>query len=658
MNKSFLTKSRFQLANQCPAKLFYTGKKEEYADNKLEDSFLMELAKGGYQVGELAKCVFPGGRDIFTLDKTEALKQTCDLLESDEVSIYEAAIAADNLFIRADVLVKSENQLSLYEVKAKSFDSNKDSFLNKNGTIKAKWKPYLQDVAFQMYVIQKAYPDYEVIPHLMLVDQTVRCPVDGLNQKFRVFRDKDKRTVVAKTKDILEADLNPPILCRINVEAECQSILEGTEEVNGRMMDFPDRVNFFATHYSNDEKIRSPFSAECASCEFQASKEGEQKDLKDGRKECWNDMLGWEGSQLESPTILDIWNFRGKDKLIARNCIEIKDLEKEDFKPTPGDSPGMSASERRWKQVEKYQQKDETLYFDSENFKREMDSWVFPLHFIDFETCMAALPFNSGRHPYEGIAFQFSHHIVQEDGTVEHAGEYLNSTPGEFPNFYFMRELKTQLENDGGSIFRYGDHENTFLNTIYRQIRESQNSISDSDELCDFITTITRSVKRSVTKWAGEREMIDMCDLVKKYYYDPTTNGSNSIKAILPSILNRSDYLQNKYSHPIYGTPQVLSKNFRNHKWVHFEDGNVMDPYKLLPKMFQDVSDEDMDLLLSEAFELKDGGAAMSAYAKLQFEEMPEFEREEIKVALLKYCELDTMAMVMLCEGWRNLLKH
>ena len=47
-----------------------------------------------------------------------------------------------------------------------------------------------------------------------------------------------------------------------------------------------------------------------------------------------------------------------------------------------------------------------------------------------------------------------SHHIVREDGTVEHAGEYLNSTPGEFPNFHFIRELKAQLENDGGSIFR------------------------------------------------------------------------------------------------------------------------------------------------------------------------------------------------------------
>ena len=74
--------------------------------------------------------------------------------------------------------------------------------------------------------------------------------------------------------------------------------------------------------------------------------------------------------------------------------------------------------------------------------KKEMKSWVFPLHFIDFETSAVALPFNKGRHPYEQIAFQFSHHICYADGTIEHASEYINTTPGEFPNFKFIEALK------------------------------------------------------------------------------------------------------------------------------------------------------------------------------------------------------------------------
>ena len=57
-----------------------------------------------------------------------------------------------------------------------------------------------------------------------------------------------------------------------------------------------------------------------------------------------------------------------------------------------------------------------------------MSAWVYPLHFIDFETSMVAIPFNKGRRPYEGIAFQFSHHVVQKDGRIEHRGQYLNPT--------------------------------------------------------------------------------------------------------------------------------------------------------------------------------------------------------------------------------------
>jgi hypothetical protein len=83
----------------------------------------------------------------------------------------------------------------------------------------------------------------------------------------------------------------------------------------------------------------------------------------------------------------------------------------------------------------------------------------------------------------------------------------------------------------------------------------------------------------------------------------------------------------------------------------------VLDPYKLLPEMFQDISEKDF-ALLSNSDELKDGGAALTAYARMQFEEMSEYERSEIRKALLKYCELDTLAMVMIYEGWKDLINQ
>src|ERR1700712_3119840 len=120
MAPRYLTKSRFKLGLECPTKLYYTAKKQ-YPDQKIDDSFLEALAEGGYQVGELAKCYFPGGFDIHELDYANSLAKTNELLALDEVTIYEAAFQHENLFIRADILVKKGNHIDLYEVKAKSY---------------------------------------------------------------------------------------------------------------------------------------------------------------------------------------------------------------------------------------------------------------------------------------------------------------------------------------------------------------------------------------------------------------------------------------------------------------------------------------------------------------------------------------------------------
>ena len=47
----------------------------------------------------------------------------------------------------------------------------------------------------------------------------------------------------------------------------------------------------------------------------------------------------------------------------------------------------------------------------------------------------------------------------------------------------------------------------------------------------------------------------------------------------------------------------------------------------------------------------------MLAYAQIQFTDMTETERELIRKSLLKYCELDTLAMVMIYEHFNELIK-
>lgn len=659
MKPRYLTKSRFKLALECPTKLYYDGK-ADYANQKIEDTFLLSLAEGGFQVGELAKCYYPGGHDIDTLDYEEALLQTNQLLQQDQVIIYEAAFRYKQFFIRADILVKNHKKIELIEVKAKSYEPVRDgNFLNKNGSISSKWKPYLYDVAFQKYVVTQSLPGYDIKAFLMMADINAPCPTDGLNQMFKIITAPGGRKRITVSAKLSPADLCDPILVKFNVDPCCEIIYaEGFADTNGTVS-FSDYLDWLANNYRQDQKISCPPSSLCGGCEFRASAAEKAAGLKSGFEECWQTTLGWTEQDSHEPTVLELWNFRKKDQCIHERRIKMTDLDEDDLNIKDDDRKGISPSQRQWLQIVKVRNNDPTPWIDRHNLARAMESWVYPLHFIDFETSSVAIPFNQGRRPYEGIAFQFSHHVVHADGRVEHRGQYLNAAPGIFPNYHFLRALKKELEHDQGSIFRYAPHENTYLNMIYRQLRNDPNPIPDRDELCNFIKTITHSTQKSAEQWNGARNMIDMWELVKRFYYDPATHGSNSIKYVLPAVLNSSNSLQKKYSQPIYGaTEGIPSLNYKDWTWIKYDtEGKVIDPYQLLPRMFQGISSKDFQLLMSESDELREGGAAMTAYARMQFEEMSDIERDEISRGLLQYCELDTMAMVMIYEGWREMVK-
>jgi hypothetical protein len=153
--------------------------------------------------------------------------------------------------------------------------------------------------------------------------------------------------------------------------------------------------------------------------------------------------------------------------------------------------------------------------------------------------------------------------------------------------------------------------------------------------------------------------MTDLLELVKDYYLSPLMGNSNSIKYVLPAALMESVYLRKKYSQPVYGTPQIPSLNFKDKVWIKMTEGvPSANPYEELPPLF---SSEDLkrmeDFLSEEGEDVKNGGAAMMAYCKSQFTQMSEDERNLIRNALLKYCELDTLAMVMLVEYWLSHIK-
>ena len=658
MTGRYLTKSRFLLAMECPTKLFYTGKPNEYADQSSEDPFLAALAEGGFQVGALARSYFPGGHMIGQLDDQAALAETARLLQQENVVLYEPAFLYENLFVRVDILVKEDGCLRLYEVKSKSWNPAEGMpFVGKRGTLAAAWKPYLYDVAFQACVVGKAMPEFSTEAFLMLADKTARCPTDGLNRKFRIRRLSGSKAEVL-IGNLSPDDLSVRLLTSVPVDTYVSMVVNGEGTKDFDPLGFWGVLRYFAECYAEDRKIPPEPGGKCGKCQFRSSEENGQK--KSGLKECWKEAFGWRDEDFGQPLVLDLWDYRKKDKAISAGKLKVTDLEEQDLGMRDnGDDgrPGLSRTRRQFLQIDKTKANDDKPFIDRDNLKREMGAWCFPLHFIDFETAMAPIPFTAGRHPYEMIAFQYSHHVVEKNGGVRHAGQFLLADPGVFPNYEFLRALKTELEKDQGSVFRYSHYENTVLNVIHRQLREDESPPEDSEELLAFIESISHSSSGNEYSWQGSRDMIDLLDMVKRYYYHPLTRGSNSIKYVLPAVLESSAFLQRKYAGEVYGAEGgIFSWNFKGKRWIEKENDRVKDPYLLLPKIFTDIAPEEMEHLMSGEEEnvIRHGGAAMTAYARLQYEEMQDFERQAIVDALLQYCELDTLAMVMLYEAWRE----
>ena len=655
INMRYLTKSRFKLAEECPTKLFYT-KKQEYPDKKMEDPFLVALAEGGFQVGELAKCYFPGGTDIKTLEYDEALQQTNELLKQENAVIYEAAIRFRNLFIRADVLVKKGSKLYLYEVKAKSCDFGEETgFLNTSGYLTPGWRPYVYDVAFQKHVLVNAFPENKVSSYLLLVDKNSKTTVEGLNQKFQLAKDETGRTMVNVVGDTSLPALGEKILITINVDNLVSRIWSGTDSKDRPLVTFSERIEHYSEAYKTDTLMPGPITPNCWKCEFNCTSEEEMHGYRSGFKECLQRGLGWDETKFVLPTVFEIWDNRRKDRMIADGKFFQFQLSEDDLSVSP-DGSNLSRTERQWLQVQKSVTIDNSVYFDKNGYKEVLSTFKYPLHFIDFETSMVAIPFNNGRHPYEQIAFQFSHHTLDEQGLVRHAGQYISTEQGKFPNFDFLRALKRELENDEGTIFRYADHENTVLNQIYAQLIQDQViGQLEKEELKTFIRSITHSSGNSTEHWSSPRSMVDMLKLVKDFYYDPNMGGSNSIKIVLPAILQKSEFVKRKYREPVYGRHSpILSLNFDDGwVWIQRDDsGNVINPYKLLPTLFEGV--EHTEDFLTDSHYLADGGAAMTAFSKMQFTNMSFTEKEALTQGLLRYCELDTLAMVMIFEAWRE----
>ena len=642
----YLTKSRFKLATECVTKLHYTGD-PNYFNRRTDDSFLMALAEGGFQVGALACLMVPGGTLIEEREAGAQIERTMELLKRPEVVIYEATLAHSGKLVRVDILRKNGSCIDLIEVKAKSYSAKADGdFRSARGGLKSTWLPYLLDVAFQQHVVSLALPGHTVRPWLMLADKDAVATESGLGQAFKV-----RRTGTQVQVDIAPGTgerLGAPLLFRVSVEDQVAEIQAGVLRVGTTDLPFFEAVELMASAGRAELHVPGTPTAACASCEFRTATYPEKGAVRSGFHECWTAALRWSKADFDESLVLDLWNSRRKERWLAEQRYKLKHLTMEDLgleDPEP-DAHGLTTPQRQWMQCV-----DHPLWIDTESLRREMSAWTYPLNFIDFETAMAPIPYQAGRRPYEVIAFQFSHHVMEVDGSVRHQTQFLDAQPGVDPTRSFLRALKDALSANAGTVFRWSHHENNVLNA--RRARLVSESLVGDLELVAFIESITHGPDRE----AGARDMVDLCDLSQRYFCAPGTMGSSSLKKVLPALMRTSSALRDLYGTATYAGPAMPSLNLTEPVawWVADADGQPRDPYDLLPRVFEDLSPkEEQDLDDSISSDLQDGGAAMAAYARLQQEALPDGTRRSIEQALLRYCELDTLAMVMAVQAWKG----
>ncbi|MCH8906530.1 MAG: DUF2779 domain-containing protein [Candidatus Heimdallarchaeota archaeon] len=613
-------------------KLHYS-KQDKYPENFAETKFYDELTRGGFQVNELAKSYYPKGKEMPKESPEEAFIHTMEELENDRTILFEATILADSSLIRIDILIKNKNVIEIIEVKSKSVESIDERFYTLRGEkrILGEWLTYLADISFQTFTMEKQFPRYKIVPYLLMIDTTKSATVDGLNQMFEIIEDNNGKLVI--NFESSPENVGKSIMTKIPVVTDVKFVIEEVE-FEGRK--FPSLVSYLQKVLIQGNRPNTTVGPKCKNCEYRT--EIVNKQGTNGFRECWKQILGWSADDLNKPHVFDIWNKRDVSKLLDQEIYHIQDVQIDNWSRT-------KIGERQIKQIEAIQAGDYTPkaeWIDPQLFE-EMETWEFPLYFIDFETERVAIPYNLGKRPYEILAFQYSIHKIEQDGTVTHFDEWLNVKPGIFPNFEFVRNLKEDLSHDNGSIFCYSQYENSVLNEIYDQLEEEKNQIADYRDLQVWIRTIT-SWKEGKKRFKGDRVMIDMLKLVVDYYYHPLMGGSNGIKAVLPTIMQISDFLKEKYS--------KAYKNSLNYGQAHIwhvldqQTGHPVDPFKLQAKTEEFGSDYP---------EITDGGEAMTIYSKYQFTSTTEETRKIFAIALKRYCELDTLAMVMIYEHWKSL---
>ncbi|MCB9798565.1 DUF2779 domain-containing protein [Candidatus Nomurabacteria bacterium] len=182
------------------------------------------------------------------------------------------------------------------------------------------------------------------------------------------------------------------------------------------------------------------------------------------------------------------------------------------------DIPDVSIlNDKQALQVEVYRSQKPLI--DTHTIKEELDTLTFPLYFFDYEGYGTAIPEFTGYSSFEQVPFQYSLHILHEDGTIEHRDHLVRKRKSDI-----ARSLVEQLTDDIGSkgsiISWHKSYEEGRNKTLARVYPEYAPFFEDMNERMFDLETI----------------------FTKQLYVHQDFKGKTSIKKVLPVLVPELTY--------------------------------------------------------------------------------------------------------------------
>jgi len=578
------------------------------------------LADGGYMVEKIAKLLHAEGREMkYGGAHEQAAQETLKALAADQITLFEATLMSGGKLARVDILKKSGNVFDLIEVKAKSYDTEENEaamdagrpnlFRTKKGNgIIGDWQEYLEDVTYQVMVLQELFPKAIIRPFLVMPDKSKTTQIDRLHSFFRLHRIQQpgRKFTSVEVEFTGDTDLlrKNHFLTQVLVDAEVKLLLPDVQTATEK---------YLASLQPKLRKISTPISVGCRGCEYRFSVEN---DTRNGFNECWGKLAG------VTPNLLDLYHVSsvgGRGGPVANDLIEhgkvgLFDVAEESL--VKADGTVGEINKRQLIQLEYTRANAEWM---SRDLPKILNSFKFPLYFIDFETTAVAVPYHAGMRPYSQVAFQWScHKLESAGGSLQHS-EWIN-TEDAFPNFQFAESLMNRL-GDTGTIFMWAPHENTILNAVLTQMGERNYK---NPALKKWLNSVIR------TSTGHSERLVDMNQLTVKNYFHPLMKGRTSIKVVCDALWKTSPQLRAQYP-----------------EYVKLGGKEVLSPYKTLPPL------EIGGTMVAVA----EGTGAIRAYEAMVYglEKEDVKTKEKWKRLLLQYCKLDSLSMFFVWQHWRRL---